>query len=109
MLDELLALFARAAADPQVRALLLRSNPAQYFCAGLDLQVVERATSAEVRVPSALIKTDPPVLIETDPASAHGLVRHAGIFRGLSGFLGGFWIGAQPVGCSVIALAQAGR
>ena len=50
MLDEMLAALARAAADPQARAVLLRSNLARYFCAGLNLQVVERATSAEVRV-----------------------------------------------------------
>ena len=50
MLDDLLASLGMAAADPQVRAVLLRSNLAQYFCAGLDLQVVSRATSAEVRV-----------------------------------------------------------
>ena len=49
MLDEVLAAFARAAADPHVRAVLLHSNLAQHFCAGLDLKVVDRATSAEVR------------------------------------------------------------
>jgi enoyl-CoA hydratase/carnithine racemase len=50
MLDDLLASLGMAAADPQVRAVLLRSNLAQYFCGGLDLQVLSRATSAEVRV-----------------------------------------------------------
>ncbi len=50
MLDEILVALARAAADRQVRAVILRSNLALYFCAGLNLQVVERATNAQVRV-----------------------------------------------------------
>ena len=50
MLDAILAALARAAADRQVRAVILRSDLAQHFCAGLNLHVVERATSAEVRV-----------------------------------------------------------
>jgi enoyl-CoA hydratase/carnithine racemase len=49
MLDEVIASLARAAADPRVRAVLLHSKLAQFFCAGLDLKVVQRAASAEVR------------------------------------------------------------
>ena len=50
MIDELLAGFAEAAADRQVRAVILRSNVPRCFCAGLNLHAVARATSTEVRV-----------------------------------------------------------
>jgi enoyl-CoA hydratase/carnithine racemase len=49
MLDEVLAALARAASDQQVRAVILRSNLAHCFCAGLDLQAVGRAGNDEVR------------------------------------------------------------
>jgi len=48
MIDELLAGLARAAADPLARAVILRSNVPQRFCAGLNLEAVECATSAEL-------------------------------------------------------------
>jgi enoyl-CoA hydratase len=50
MIDELLACFARAAADPLVRAVILRSNVPQRFCAGLNLEVIDRGTSADLHV-----------------------------------------------------------
>jgi len=49
MVDAILAALARAAADRQVRAVILRSNLPRYFCGGLNLEVVERATKAQVR------------------------------------------------------------
>jgi len=49
MLDELLAALAAAAADPLVRAVILRSNVAQRFCAGLNLEAVDSGTSTDLR------------------------------------------------------------
>jgi enoyl-CoA hydratase/carnithine racemase len=48
MLDELLAGFAEAAADSQVRVVILCSNVVQRFCAGLDLAAVGRGTSEDL-------------------------------------------------------------
>lgn len=50
MLDALLASLAKAAADPLVRAVILLSNVAQRFCAGLNLEAVHRAASADLHV-----------------------------------------------------------
>jgi enoyl-CoA hydratase/carnithine racemase len=49
MLDQLLAALAAAAADPLVRAVILHSNVAQRFCAGLNLETVASGTSGELR------------------------------------------------------------
>jgi enoyl-CoA hydratase/carnithine racemase len=49
MLDELLAALAKAAGDPHVRAVVLRSAVPQRFCAGLNLEAVASGTSAELR------------------------------------------------------------
>jgi enoyl-CoA hydratase/carnithine racemase len=48
MLDELLGGFAKAAADPQVRAVILCSNVVQRFCAGLNLAAAGRGTSEDL-------------------------------------------------------------
>ena len=49
MIDELLSGFERAAADPLVRAVILRSNVARRFCAGLDLGAVALGTGGDLR------------------------------------------------------------
>jgi enoyl-CoA hydratase len=49
MLDELLAALAAAAADPLVRAVILRSNVGQRFCAGLNLEAVASGTNTDLR------------------------------------------------------------
>jgi len=49
VLDELLACFDRAAADPAVRAVILRSGVAQRFSAGLDLKAQSGATPPALR------------------------------------------------------------
>src|SRR6476619_7433848 len=48
MLDELLAGFAEAAADSQVRVVILCSNVVQRFCAGLDLAAVGRGAGQDL-------------------------------------------------------------
>ena len=48
MLDELLAGFASAAADPSVRAVILSSSLPRRFCAGLNLAAVQDAGSSEL-------------------------------------------------------------
>ncbi len=49
MLDGILSGLSRAAADAQVRAVILRSGLARRFCAGLDLTVLGGQTSSELR------------------------------------------------------------
>ena len=48
MLDEMLGCLVRASADPLVRAVILRSNVPRRFCAGLNLETVSDAGSAEL-------------------------------------------------------------
>src|SRR4051794_3950173 len=48
MLDQILGCLARASADPLIRAVILHSNVPQRFCAGLDLETVANAASADL-------------------------------------------------------------
>ena len=48
MLDEMLGCLVRASADPLVRAVILRSNVPRRFCAGLNLETVSDAGSADL-------------------------------------------------------------
>ena len=48
MLDEMLGCLVRASADPLVRAVILRSNVPRRFCAGLNLETVSNAGSADL-------------------------------------------------------------
>jgi len=48
MLDEMLGCLVRASADPLVRAVILRSNVPRRFCAGLNLEMVSSAGSADL-------------------------------------------------------------
>ena len=49
MLDQLLAALKRAADDPLIRAVILRSDLARRFCAGLELRTVSRMANADLR------------------------------------------------------------
>jgi enoyl-CoA hydratase/carnithine racemase len=48
IIDELLASLARAAGDRLVRAVILGSDVPRRFCAGLDLEVVDQCTGAQL-------------------------------------------------------------
>ncbi len=48
MLDEMLGCLVRASADPLVRAVILHSNVPRRFCAGLNLETVSNAGSADL-------------------------------------------------------------
>ena len=88
MIADLIAALDCAAADRSVRAVILRSALARRFCAGLDLAVLERATSQEIR--SLLDKLYPGIcdaqlrLAKPSIAAVSGAARGGGMTLAIS-------------------------